>query len=475
MKWIRIGAFWAVCCISSAASAGTSGQFNVECPLSHTLADDAIVYPGQPGIAMWHDFFGNKSANAFTTGKSLLAQPATTCDNYADASSYWAPSLRLADGRVIRPMYQKTYYRAIGVDKYPVSPLPDGLQLLAGNHHGFEPSAPITFICSGQNYSKTIPAGCTPNEQGFVQFNVAVLFPDCWDGQHLSPIFGKQPLQVQRERAMSGRQGNAVYSDSTGKCAANYVHIPQLNLNLAYNLGTTTNLDGAQLSMDPTVVDGKVVQENWGSLYTAHADFVNGWQNHAAQYMVTYCLNKGWACDKRIPFDYSEALADTTLSNLRPNENTGSAHQIHAKARYRGDADQEIALLRFAVPDKPDVRALPNPKYAVQLYGANASTNSARIIALFETDDNWDEASATWSNTPLCPDSGRVSTMYLNNVPAYRTFDVTDFVKDAQAQGKKTISFCVRGTDAKEDISSVFAFDSREGANPPLLILPSNP
>ncbi len=475
MKWMEVGivivAFW----VSGTAVADTTGQFNVQCTYSHNLADDAVVYPKQPGIAMWHDFLGNKAANAFTVRESLMAEPDTTCDNYADSSAYWAPSLRLADGRVVRPMYQKTYYRALNVDKYPVSPLPDGLQLLAGNHHGSAPSAYITFSCPNGNSGKAIPTGCGLNDQGVMQFNIAVLFPDCWDGQHLSPIFGQQPVRVLRERAMSGQQGNAVYDDGTGKCPANYTRIPQLNLNLAYDLGADVSLDGAQLSMDPTVVDGKVVQENWGSLYTAHADFVNGWQTRAAQYMVTYCLNKGWACDKRIPFDYSEALADTTLSNLRPNENTGGAPQIEAKGRYTSDVDQEIALLRFTVPAKPDARALQNPKYAVQLYGANASTTSARTIALFEADDSWDEATATWGNTAICPDSGRVATMYLNNVPTYRTFDVTDFIKNAQAQGKKTISFCVRGTNAGDDLTSVFAFDSREGTNPPLLILPSNP
>ncbi|MGV2287411.1 DUF1996 domain-containing protein [Trinickia sp. YCB016] len=459
--------------MSGTALADTNGQFNVECTYSHTLADDAIVYPGQPGIAMGHDFFGNTAANAFTTRKSLMAQPGTSCDNFADSSAYWAPSLRLADGRVIRPMYQKTYYRANGVDKYPVSPLPEGLQLLAGDHRGSAPSPNVTFLCSGQDYSRTIPTGCTPNQEGFVQFNIAVTFPNCWDGEHLSPI-QHDPVTGRPQHVMSGL-GNAVYSDRAGKCPANYVHIPQLNFNLAYNLGTTTSLEGAQLSMDPTVVDGKAVNENWGSLYSAHADFVNGWQSRAAQYMVTYCLNKGWACNKRIPFDYSEALADTTLSNLRPNENTGTEREIHAKARFKSDVDQEMALLRFAVPAKPDSAALPNPKYAVQLYGANASSKSARIIYLYEADDSWDEATATWGNTPLCPDSGRAVTMYLDQTPAYRNFDVTDFIKDAQASGKKTISFCVRGTNAGNDISSVFAFDSREGANPPLLILPSNP
>ncbi|MBI3311119.1 MAG: hypothetical protein HYZ77_07680, partial [Serratia liquefaciens] len=40
--------------------------FNVICDYSHTLPDDAILYPQKPGEAMLHDFFGNTGVDAFT-------------------------------------------------------------------------------------------------------------------------------------------------------------------------------------------------------------------------------------------------------------------------------------------------------------------------------------------------------------------------------------------------------------------------
>src|SRR5919197_133805 len=61
-----------------AAAAGPPGQFVVRCPYSHSLMDDPIVFPGQPGASHMHDFFGNESVNAFSTMASMLAGQ-TTC------------------------------------------------------------------------------------------------------------------------------------------------------------------------------------------------------------------------------------------------------------------------------------------------------------------------------------------------------------------------------------------------------------
>lgn len=87
-----------------------NGNATVICEYSHTLADDPIVYPGKPGVAMWHDFLGNTTANAHSTPDSVHAENDTTCENAADTTAYWAPALKLPDGTVVPPKYQKTYY-----------------------------------------------------------------------------------------------------------------------------------------------------------------------------------------------------------------------------------------------------------------------------------------------------------------------------------------------------------------------------
>ncbi|EHC84570.1 Alpha-2-macroglobulin, partial [Salmonella enterica subsp. enterica serovar Senftenberg str. A4-543] len=58
------------------------------------------------------------------------AQPDTTCDNKADSSAYWAPSMKLPDGEIVNPAYQKTYYQSTNVAQYPLHPFPAGLFLL---------------------------------------------------------------------------------------------------------------------------------------------------------------------------------------------------------------------------------------------------------------------------------------------------------------------------------------------------------
>ncbi|GEM_PF-2747040 len=90
-------------------------QAHVVCAYNHTLGDDAIMMFGKVNQAMWHDFFGNTRTDAYSSYDSLRQQPETTCDNKADSSAYWVPSLRLPDGTVVKPAYQKTYYQANSV------------------------------------------------------------------------------------------------------------------------------------------------------------------------------------------------------------------------------------------------------------------------------------------------------------------------------------------------------------------------
>ncbi|OTP75825.1 putative secreted protein [Caballeronia sordidicola] len=121
-----------------AAGAVNARGFDVQCNYSHTLPDDAIVYPGKPGEAMVHEFFGNPNANAYTTYDSLNNNKVTTCNSAADVSAYWAPQLKRKSG-IVFPTYQKTYYLN-DQPVVPVQPIPPGLEMLAGDHMGTGPN-----------------------------------------------------------------------------------------------------------------------------------------------------------------------------------------------------------------------------------------------------------------------------------------------------------------------------------------------
>ncbi|MFJ3458547.1 DUF1996 domain-containing protein [Scandinavium goeteborgense] len=439
------------------------GQANVVCSYSHTLPDDPILYPGKPGIAMSHDFFGNTSANGNTTGASLLANPNSTCENVADATAYWAPSLKLADGRIIKPEYQKTYYSnqaAPSPNNYVVQPFPAGIQMLAGNHMGTAPNSNISFLCTGRGYTGTIPTDCVPDPAAGTQLNIGVTFPTCWDGVNLAPM------------VMKGGPDNMAYPDASGTCPAGYpVRLPRINFSVAYKTGNVTDFTGAQLSMDPTLdAQGNVTELNWGSLYSAHADFFNGWKASAAKYMVDYCLNKGIACSKEIAYNYSEAIADATVTGGDSHAtNFGNASTLVAQNTGAG-YPQSNSYMRFTIPSgASDFPAAFKPTYKLMIYGGNSTNSNAQMLYFYVVSDGWNENSITMDNAPACtgPLAGR---LYLDNAQNYRTVDVTSAVQTAIQAGKTSLSLCMQDGTNNND---AFTFSSKEGANKPVLYLVS--
>ena len=61
---------------SELAKPSDIGAFRIPCAYSHMAFDDPIVYPGRPGAAHLHTFFGNTGTNAASTEQSS-ATPAT--------------------------------------------------------------------------------------------------------------------------------------------------------------------------------------------------------------------------------------------------------------------------------------------------------------------------------------------------------------------------------------------------------------
>ena len=250
-------------------SAAHASGFDVHCTYSHTLPDDPIVYPGKPGEAMVHDFFGNTGTNAASTYDSLNNNKATTCDAKADISAYWAPQLK-RDSGLVTPTYHKTYYLN-EQPVVPVHPIPPGLEMLAGNHMGTSPNPHIEFLCTGSSgYSTTAPTNCPSSTPGgSSQLNISVHFPDCWDGKTLVPVLGtdRAKRMTSLMKAASGNL-NVAYRNTDGTCPAAYpVKIPELQMNLTYDLGTDPSMGSAQLSLDPVLENGQWVPQ-WGSIYT---------------------------------------------------------------------------------------------------------------------------------------------------------------------------------------------------------------
>lgn len=428
------------------ASCWAAPQAQVQCDYDHTLADDPILMPGEPGMAMLHDFFGNKHTNANSTNASLKAHQNASCDNAADASAYWAPALKLPDGRIIKPAYQKTYYQANGSSLPNLQPFPEGIQILAGNHEGTSSNdGVISFLCSNSSYSSVATTNCGPAAGAdHVQLDIGIMFPNCWDGKTLIPKTYDDPTLV--------------YTTGPNTCPADHpVQLPQINMNVAYIIPGTTPFDLSKtlLSLDPVMVDGKM-QAQWGSIYTAHGDFMHAWTTQGAEFMAVLCMNVGMDCGTNIPYAYSVAQ-DTYVSNLADSDKNFSTKTIVKAQDTWNDSGpdntqpQSIGLIKVDIPPLPDAStgypSDPNVtlNYALRIYGANVSTSDSEAVFFHVVDNNWNASTVTWNTQPTCDQHSASVNPVLSSTMGWLYVDVTDMVKTAMDAGKTQISFCLTG------------------------------
>jgi hypothetical protein len=379
----------------------------------------------------------------------------TTCTSPYDASSYWAPQLKRADGSIVAPSYIKVYYRNEMPARQAAAPLPMGLQLLAGNHHRpqghYDPN--IWFYCrtslEGGEHSNAPPESC-PQIADFdegAEFNISLTFPDCWDGKNLTT---------------SPQKRNATYSDGdTGLCPAAYpVKIPRLNMRIHYALGDNGNLKGAMLSMNPILQADGSWQPTWGNLYSAHADFFAAWSERATRYSVEECLNRNVACNKDIPGDFERSSMDAWVSVA-----DGRMHGDEPMIKVGGA--KNIGLLKFPLPERLD--SLNVTKAELRIYGRQVSGETGQVRLYSLPDSAWDENSGS-TDINSCPETAHVDNAQMWRNTVEKTFDVTVAIMQAVQAGQREISFCLSGGEATDA-----EFSSKEGPRGPLLRFDFNP
>jgi hypothetical protein len=246
----------------------------VSCNYSHSLSDDPIVFPGQPGMSHFHDFVGALSTDAFSTPVSLRAG-GTACTMSADSSAYWVPAL-YEDGVRLLPNATKNdalfYYRGKGVSSGTTfQTIPDGLMIIVGNAHATSPAenpqlgTDIIFKCGpGSNVELSAPpAQC---DSGILVLSLR--FPNCWDGVNLDS---------------ADHRSHMAYPEN-GSCPSSHpVVLPRIESFFRYQVGT-----------DPI---GTITLAS-GPYYTAHQDFFNAWDPAALSELVDKCINAGKDCGR---------------------------------------------------------------------------------------------------------------------------------------------------------------------------------
>ncbi len=251
----------------SSAAVVRVAEFLADCPFSHRLPDDPIIFPGMPGASHMHSFFGSTTTNAHTTLASLQSSP-TNCNPRTDLSSYWVPTLYNGDTPV-EPTITTFYYLGEGVRDDIVArtqPLPLGLRIVAGNAKATTPDDPT----SNARWS-CLHAGHVPPSKDFVTCPAGTMmesyldFPQCWNGRDLDSADHKSHMAYPVGQA----------------CPASHpVPVPKLRQVLRYPVnGNPANFRLAS-----------------GRGYTMHGDFFNAWPVAEMERRVRDCIRPVIKC-----------------------------------------------------------------------------------------------------------------------------------------------------------------------------------
>ncbi|HEY4347650.1 MAG TPA: DUF1996 domain-containing protein [Gaiellaceae bacterium] len=265
---------------SFARATPTGAFFVVTCSFSHSAPDDPIVYPRLPHHSHEHAFFGNATTNAFSTVASLSGRK-TSCSDPGDASAYWAPTLYVA-GTALPPVDATIYYRRLTTAA--VKPFPPGLEMVAGNSHAVSRQSPdvTSWYCGvlkSSFYSTmarspigmertpstapTVSAAGLPHCPARTHLEVQVNFPNCSDGKATS----------------SDHASHMAYSVA-GRCPSSHpIPVPAISISLRY----------------PQITSANVFLSS-GGIFSAHADFMDAWNQKALTRLVDSCLNLGRNC-----------------------------------------------------------------------------------------------------------------------------------------------------------------------------------
>jgi len=255
-----------------------TGAMREPCRYSHFNNDDPIVYPGQPGKAHLHLFFGNIDTNAATTPANIGQSTASTCfGGTLNNTAYWTPAV--VDIRTGKPWVPEAdgalfYYKGgyLGVKMADIKPFPPGLRMIAGtSSFTTEVAQPgvVRIWCEGGDGTirNRIPS-CNRGEK----LSFEVIFPQCWDGVNLDSPDHKSHM---------------AYATGNGCPASHPVPLAEISMNLHYVVEESGTDQYLRLSSDNYSGPGG---------YSMHADWMNGWDPATLKLWTTNCINPSKDC-----------------------------------------------------------------------------------------------------------------------------------------------------------------------------------
>lgn len=275
------------------------GAFRFLCAPGQISNDDPIVYPGQPGKAHLHQFFGNDGANANSTYDSLRKSGESTCQNDLNRSAYWMPAMLDGKGNVVRPDFVSIYYkRRPASDSFCTTAakgclgIPRGLRFVFGwdqtrpNEPQPENNVRFNFKCV-QGSTPTTAAFpdmvepmkvCKPGQK----LNAVISTPECWNGVDLDSKDHRSHLAAMVRDRNSGQLACAV---------SHPVIIPQFTMGVMYSIEAGDDPTKWELSSDHML---PAAMRRPGS--TFHSDYFEAWQDEIRLRWEAGCLDKMLNC-----------------------------------------------------------------------------------------------------------------------------------------------------------------------------------
>ena len=274
---------------SVSSARGARGSFVVTCDYSHSLEDDPIIWPDQPGASHLHDFFGNEGTNANSSLLSMRRDD-TKCRLLSDRAGYWSPAVYL-DRVQVTPDRVRAYYFGIardGIDSYP-----RGLQMVAGNASATtaEENPHVKWFCGAAKKLatgtpvSTHPYDCTryARTNPFVDGLVAkVDFPNCWNG-----------IGLERSDVTYALHG---FVEPGEPCPEGFEHaLPRLILRIHFGFMDPC-LGAKPCRWDRAPEENIKLSLSSGGYVTYHADFWNAWQQRRLDHFIQVCLVEHTPC-----------------------------------------------------------------------------------------------------------------------------------------------------------------------------------
>jgi hypothetical protein len=255
------------------------GAFRDDCGFAKFDFNDPIVFPGQAEASHLHLFFGNTAVTESSTPTSIQTTGNSTCSGGTlNRSAYWLPAMiDNATHLPVRPTRNNVYYKTgyNGIKPATVQPVPPGLVMITGSAKNTARGVnPVRFACESEtdvgSWQPNIPS-CPAGYELVME----ITFPQCWDGVHLD----------------SSDHASHMANPVNSACPADHpVPIPVVSYNVHYSITTPNASANYQLSSDNYDV------RNGNAGYSAHADYIYGWDTPTMNTFVTSCLNTSSDC-----------------------------------------------------------------------------------------------------------------------------------------------------------------------------------